>query len=261
MASTHIDIGGGGLALVNTVPAGGYIEFVTTAYATFGTSGYISFASNPAQSGKVRLPNAGAVVARNAANSEDLPLMNVTALNEVEFGKYNPTTATSLYFYAHTNGAVNFYAGTLAIFLANATYSRFLTPQIDWRPSGTTAYPSTQYLGYDTSTGTEASDLVTVALDDDSAYAITAEFETYQTGGSSGAAGDYHKQTIVREFTRTAGGAPDDISVDATTYNSARTLAMTYALVVSGNNIIARATNPANTNVRKKVTLSVSKVA
>lgn len=223
---------------------------------------HLAFGAAPAGAGPIRLSNATAIQARNAANNENIPLVGLNASDQIEFGKYNPTTNTSLYFYAGSSGVLAMYAGTTAMVGGTASAFSFYTARVAWAPAGTAAYPSSESIAYDTSTGAEASDLATIELDDASHYTITADFETLQTGGASGAAGDCHSKAIMARYTRTGGGAPTlVVGSDRTLLEDARTLAMTYALVVSGNNVIARATNPANTNVSKKVRVSVSKVA
>ena len=49
-------------------------------------NGYLAIGANPATTGGVRLRNNGGVFARNAANSANIQILNLTALNWVAFG-------------------------------------------------------------------------------------------------------------------------------------------------------------------------------
>lgn len=247
MASTYLELGGGGIGTANSVPAGGYIEFL----------------ASPATAGLIRVPGStsGGIITAINSVSANAKLLDFTSSNELLIGESGDVYYIYQYALADIRAIVG---GNPILSCAASSVTAFVS--VDFQGDTNTHTPSakrrrTSYNKGATVTGTTASDLVTHAIEDGCAVRVTAEFETLQTGGSSGSAGDYHYKTIRAIYTRTAGGAPTlVVGSDDTLDEEFRTLAMTYALVISSNNIIARSTNPANTNVETKVTMTVSKI-
>jgi hypothetical protein len=112
-------------------------------WTTGNFSSYVAIGTNPAASGAVRLANSSAVTSRNAANTTDIPLVQVDISNNAVIGGANTV-------------AINFNAGNLSTFQV-ATTGHFLnrTDNIyDIGASGATR-PRSLYVGTSAVIGTD----------------------------------------------------------------------------------------------------------
>lgn len=240
MASTSLFLGaGGGIALPFNVPA----------------SDYISFGSAPSTSGPIRLTN-GTYITQMDASGEVTPLMGISALSEIEFGKYNPTTAVkSLYFYAGASGSINFYTATTTVFAATATYCRFLTARLDWRPAGSSAYYTFSDRLTVQTTDATATSLVTLTQDDTCVCKYTANVTAFEPATS-----DSLSVTVEATYKRN-GGAATIVGAVVNTNRQQDAGAATWVVTfdTSTNDVRLRVTGEAAHTINWRATVSMAK--
>ena len=84
--------------------------------------GYVQTGTNPAKSGALRTPNANGVVARNAANNADIPLIEIDSSNIISLGNVTQLLkGLSLNLYDHLSIGLDGYVSTTgALRLSNA---------------------------------------------------------------------------------------------------------------------------------------------
>lgn len=237
--------------VVTLTGTGNLVTVPATTNIRFGTSGVPT-------TGRIRLPNASAIVSISGDGTEALPLMNISAAAdpEIEFGKYNPTKNTALYFYAGTTGSgVNFYAGVNAIFAATSTYSRFLTTRIDWRPAGTSTYPATSDRVTVQTTNATATTLFSNTQDDTCVCKYTAEVTGFEP-----ATGDSFSENIEATFKRNGGAATAvGAVVKSNRQEDAGATAWAITFDTSTNDVRLRVTGEASHTINWRATVSVSK--
>lgn len=231
---------GGGLTSANSVPASGYIEFLTT----------------PATIGLIRTPTTQNIIAaRNAANSGDLVLAATDASNHGYFGS-DASFSSQV-----TNVKVS--CSSIGSLVIGSTASlSWLSSRIDsnirhcfygttnlWDPAAAGTYLVDYGRATITTTNATPTNITTHSPSATSMTKYTATIQAYQTGGSSGTAGDGGTTVLTATYRRVGSGAPALVGSQTESDRQFTTLNPTVAFSVSSNTVQLVWTGEANKTV------------